>query len=179
MDAKELIMQIEKAFWNVPKPETSLAQFILTDEKGMAGDITDEEWFLAKIKRTDNHWTQLTDQELKDSDCVLAHMQANEFVYYLPAYMRYSVKFISAPIYESLIITYVIFHLDPMDELHSLDCYKFSQYKEITTPQCECIIAYLEFISRKGNDIHAEDAKKALSSFWSNNPSLTSPIIIP
>ena len=44
MKAEEIITEIEKVFCGLKKPQTSLRQYVLTDEKGMSGSITDEEW---------------------------------------------------------------------------------------------------------------------------------------
>ncbi len=161
----------------MPKPETSLAQFVLTNEKGMAGEITDEEWFLAKINRADNHWIELTDKVLKESDCVLAHMEADEFLYYLPAYMRYSVKHLDLTV--DIITTSVIFNLDPLDTNLSLKAFTFSKYKKINSAQRKCIINFLNYISLRGNPFDKESSRRALKFWADNSRSLESAIIVP
>src|SRR5689334_3310809 len=104
MDASAVLALISRAFDGVPRPDLSLRQFRLTDQKGMAGTITDEEWLDAGNRRIDAKWQEIPDAEIEECDVVLAHMQAPEFRYYLPAYMHYAVRHSHLPIWESDIL---------------------------------------------------------------------------
>src|SRR5437868_3482872 len=98
MNSNEVIETIELAFQGVNRPERSLHQFFLIDRHDLSREITDEEWTLAGKKRVDTSWQEIPDEEIKECDCQLPHMQAEEFQYYLPAYMRYSVRYYQKPI---------------------------------------------------------------------------------
>ena len=44
MDTSELIQLIESAFGGVDRPQLSLRQYRLVDQKGLSGEINDLEW---------------------------------------------------------------------------------------------------------------------------------------
>jgi len=153
---------IESAFDGVPRPETSLRQFVLTDQKGMAGTITDEEWRIAGITRTDAKWQDISALEIEHCDCQLAHMQSEEFRYYLPAYMIYSLSHAQDSVLESMIPGSVVFGLTPSKNNPS---YSASQYKLLDSPQRKAVTAFLAYMANNANDYDRKDAKRALS-FW-------------
>ena len=138
---------IESAFDGVPRPKTSLRQFVLTDQKGMSGTVTEEEWRLASISRTDAKWQDIAALEIEHCDCLLAHMQAQEFRYYLPAYMIYSLD--RAQDLKDMIPGSVVFGLTPS----KLDpVYSASQYSLLNAFQREATAAFLAYMA-----VHAEE----------------------
>lgn len=153
---------IESAFDRTPRPEVSLRQFVLTDQKGMSGIITDEEWDLAGILRTDAKWQDITALEIKYCDCQLAHMQAEEFRYYLPAYMLYSLDHAQDSILEGRIPSSVIFGLTPGEYDAS---YSASQYSLLDRPQRQAVAAFLRYMANNADDYDRSSAVKALA-FW-------------
>src|SRR5687767_1060971 len=116
MDASEVLASIEAAFDGIARPKISLRQFRLTDQKGMAGTITDEEWLNAGNQRSDRRWQDVPDSEIEECDVVLAHMQAAEFQYYLPAYMRYAVRNFQLPVWKSAILGMTVSALNPSNK---------------------------------------------------------------
>jgi len=153
---------IESAFDGVPRPDISLRQFVLTDQKGMSGTITDEEWRFAGITRTDAKWQDISSLEIEHCDCQLAHMQAEEFRYYLPAYMIYSLDHAQDSILESMIPGSVVFGLTPSRDHPS---YSTSQYSLLNSHQRMAVAAFLTYMANNGNGYDRKDAKSALA-FW-------------
>ncbi|MDI9238271.1 hypothetical protein QLQ15_05015 [Lysobacter sp. LF1] len=153
---------IELAFDGVPRPSMSLRQFLLTDERGLAGDITEEEWRLAGIIRTDSRWQDISDLEIEHCECQLAHMQAEEFRYYLPAYMVYSIVHANRPIWESSVPGGVIFGLTPSSEA---PLYNLLQYSLLQLDQRNAIAEFLRYMASNAAVYLREDAEGALT-FW-------------
>ena len=92
MNPESVSAVIEDAFKDVERPTESLRQFKLTDDKGMSCEITQEEWSAAGKNRIDRRWSDIPDEEIEECGCQLAHMQEREFVYFLPAYMRFAIN---------------------------------------------------------------------------------------
>ncbi len=153
---------VERAFNDVPRPNTSLRQFLLIDRKGMAGTITDEEWRLAGITRTDNRWQDISDLEMEHCGCQLAHMQAAEFRYYLPAYMVYSLALAGASLLDSAVPGGVIFGLTPSK---SLPAYSATQYELLDQRQHSAINEFLGYMASHANEYDRRHADYALT-FW-------------
>ena len=169
MDAGELIKAIEFAFNGVARPETSLRQFLLTDKYGMSREITHEEWTQTGKARVDNKWTDIPDSEIEECDCLLAHMQAEEFLYYLPAYMRYSAKNCQKPIWETDILGMCVSSLYPSSKDGSLYAYKISQLALINSVQKQVVVQFLNFVASMANYVQRPYATKALERYWSRN----------
>ncbi|UHQ19729.1 hypothetical protein LVB87_00735 [Lysobacter sp. KIS68-7] len=153
---------IESAFDGVPRASTSLRQFLLTDEKGMSGTITDEEWRIAGITRTDAKWQDLAGLEVEHFGCLLAHMQAEEYRYYLPAYMLYALEHAQASILETAVPGCVVFALRPSRDYPA---YSASQYSLLDAPQREAVAAFLRYMAIHAEEFTSGDAERALE-FW-------------
>lgn len=165
MDVENIIKEIESAFEGLKKPYLSLRQFKLTDEKGMSGEITDKEWNMAGTNRVDSKWQEIPDSEIKECDCLLAHMEATEFQYYLPAYMRYSLNHYKEPIWENEIIGSTVFSLHPSKESYG---YNTKQYSLLNKEQQKVIVQFLKFVEENADYVQRPDAKKARESYWEN-----------
>jgi hypothetical protein len=166
MNANAVIKSIEVAFEGVTHSLTSLRQFALTDKFGLSREITDLEWDQAGKARVDTKWEEIPDAEIKECGCQLAHMGPDEFQYYLPAYMRYSVKCYEKPIGDDDILGSTVFSLSPSSTQKSLYAYAVSQYALLTSPQKLVIIQFLEFIAKMGDDIEKPYAIEALDQYW-------------
>lgn len=153
---------VESAFDGIPRPETSLRQFVLTDEKGMSGIITDEEWRFASITRTDAKWQDLSELEIEHCGCQLAHMPAQEFRYYLPAYMLYSLNHAQDSIIDNMIPGSIVFSLTPSQSHPS---YSASQYSLFDSSQRKAIVAFLRYMASHAEEYSRREAKDALA-FW-------------
>lgn len=169
VNQEEVIAEIETAFSDVQRPETSLRQFQITDEKGMSQEISDAEWEAAGRRCTDRTWLDISDSELEECGSQLAHMQGDEFAYYLPAYLRHAVRHYRRPIWEETFVGSAIFHLTgpsrgerayPGQAEHRL-----AQFSKLNAKHVSAIIAFLQFIATEGDDIHRPDAMRAFN-YW-------------
>ncbi len=104
-------------------------------------------------------------------------MESGEFLYYLPAYMRYSIKHLDLSV--DIITTSVIFHLDPLETNLSFKGFTFNKYKKINFAQRNSIINFLNYISLRGNQFDKESSRRALKFWADNSRSLESAIIVP
>jgi hypothetical protein len=166
MDALEVLNSIGAAFDVVARPETSLRQFKLTDLKGMAGTITREEWLEAGIRRSDARWQDIPDAEIEECDVVLAHMQAPEFQYYLPAYMTFAVRHFRVPIWKSDILGMTVSALYPSTRDAGLRHYRLAQFSLFSRAQREAIVQFLRFVAENADFVRRPDAQKALERHW-------------
>ena len=165
MEPEDVIREIEAAFDGITKPITSLRQFKLTDEKGMKGEITDKEWKNAGLMRQDTKWQEIPDSEIEECDCLLAHMQPDEFIYYLPAYMRFSVTHYKLPIWKSGVLGSTVFSLYPSSKNKEGYIYQEKQLSLLNEKQKQTIIYFLEFVANYANDVERPDAKLALERY--------------
>jgi len=128
----------------------------------MAGEITHEEWRLAGITRTDARWQDISDLEIEHCDCQLAHMEAQHFRYYLPAYMVYSMEHADRPIWESAVPGSVLFGLTPSKPSTS---YNLMQYSLLESRQRAAIVEFLRYMASHAGDYWRLEAEAALA-FW-------------
>ena len=169
MNAQELIREIELAFNDVARPATSLPQFLLTDRYGMSREITDQEWVQAGRDRVDFKWQDIPEAEIQECGCLLAHMQAEDFQYYLPAYMRYAAKHVDSPIWEKNVIGGVVFSLSPNAKDPAGYAYQVAQFTSLNSSQKCVIVQFLYFVSTKASYVQQPDAAKALERYWNRN----------
>ncbi|WP_151869823.1 MULTISPECIES: DUF6714 family protein [Acinetobacter] len=169
MNQEKLIAEIEAAFSDVKRPKKSLRQFKITDEKGMSQEISAEEWNIAGMRCTDKTWQEISDSELEECGCQLAHMQSDEFLYYLPVYMHHSVRYYKRPIWEENFIWCTICSLeDPVQAENyypGLGKYKQEQFSKLISKHVKVIIAYLKFIATEGDYIDQPDVISTLD-YW-------------
>ncbi|KQV54018.1 DUF6714 family protein [Duganella sp. Root336D2] len=168
MNLVSLITGIEDAFDGTARAETSLRQFQLTDKYGMSREITADEWTAAGKKRVDRTWQEIPDEEIEECDCLLAHMGAEEFLYYLPAYMRYSLKNHHRSIWETDVLGMTISSLLPSTKNEDLRAYAIAQYSALNEIQRQIVIHFLKFTASLEDDVRHSDALKALASYWQN-----------
>jgi hypothetical protein len=169
MNPDQVVKTIEVAFDVIERPTTSLRQFVLTDKFGMSREITDKEWYLAGKARVDTKWDEIPDSEIKECGSQLAHMSSEEFQYYLPAYMRYSVKHYQKPLLDDDILGSTVFALSPSSKDKPLYSYAISQYAQLNSTQKLAIIQFLKFVATKADYIEQPYAVEALDQYWENN----------
>ena len=169
MNANQLINEIERAFSGVARPATSLRQFVLTDRFGMSGKITKKQWEQAGRQRGDSNWQDISDAEIHECECLLAHMQAEAFQYYLPAYMRYAVKHLHDQAESAEIVGSVVFSLTPFAKDPSTFASMAEQLQLLNGSHKRVIVQLLNFIATAGYESHAADARAALDGYWSDS----------
>ena len=169
ISADELIKAIEQAFDGVECSTTSLRQFSLTEQFGLLRDITDKEWTQAGKSRIDSKWQDIPDSEIEECNCLLAFMQAKEFKYFLPAYMRYSVNNYKKSIWETDIIGGVVHSLFPSSKNDDLYVYNVRQLSLLIETQKSTVVQFLHFVATSAGDVQRPDAVKALERYWYKN----------
>ena len=166
MRTSQLIAQIQDVFKDVPRADTSLFQYVLTDQKGISGSITDKEWNEAGVSRTDNTWTDIQNDQIEDCDCQLAHMTPKDFTYYLPAYMCYSLSSIETKNLSQDILGSTLHSLYPSKKDTSLYNYSLNLLSFLNITQQNIIIDFLEFVSVNANEFDYPYARKSLERYW-------------
>jgi len=162
----DVIRAIERAFDGIGRPKTSLRQFRLTDQKGMSGFISDEEWEDAGKNRIDSKWQDIPDDEIEECHVVLAHMEAEEFRYYLPAYMRYGIKHHTTPLWKSDVLGSTVFAVYPSSRDPHLREYVLSQLSLLNSAQRSSVVQFLQFVADYVEDARRPDAQVALDRYW-------------
>ena len=159
MEINELLQNIGSAFQDVPRASTSLRQFWLTDEKGLSGTLTPDEWRLASVTRTDANWTDIAAIEIETYGCQLAHMPGDAFSYYLPAYMSYAAAKVGEPAPGDAILSFTIYGLVPSAQHPP---YSEQQYSLLTSRQRESVASFLTFVSEHSDEYVCHEAQQAL-----------------
>ncbi len=167
MSAEELIKEIESVFDGIPRPDMSLRQFNLVIKNDVSHVITDSEWEIAGKGRSDLRWQDISDSEIEECDFLLTHMQAEELLYYLPAYMRYSVK--NHWKGDADVIGFTIYAVYPsaLDEV--LFNHEVEKFDLLNRAQREMIVKFLKFVANKADFVHRPDAMLALERYWDQN----------
>jgi hypothetical protein len=165
MEAAPLLEAISSAFHGVERGSRSLRQFLLIDQKEMAGEITPEEFADAGNSRSDTTWKDISDREIEECNCQLAHMEAEEFRYYLPAYMSYSIRNVHAPWWDLDILGFTVSSLSPSDWTGT-SSYIVSQLRLLNEAQRNVVVAFLHFVAEHADRYHSPDAKEALEQYW-------------
>jgi hypothetical protein len=160
MDASSAIQANEAAFPLQPLPEMSLHQAHLSDDS-MSREITDQEWAAAGQLDSGRTWREFTDEELMSCDAALSHFDEPSFVYYLPAFLLFSIHFCnvewSHPAWGLVGGTvFSVTHRSP---------YSLSRYKSLSPAQRSAVVHFLELIVANGGS-NADDAQKALDRYW-------------
>jgi hypothetical protein len=166
VDKSSLIRSIEVVFDGVARADTSLRQFLLTDEFGMSREITAEEWTAAGISRIDLAWQDIPDEEIKVCGYQLAHMESIDFLYYVPAYMRYALINCYRPIWETDIPFMTVISLSLSSENKDLCEYQLRKYSALNTAQERVVVQFLEFFAQIEDRAEYPEAKIALSRYW-------------
>ena len=166
MSLASLTASIENAFDGTAHAGTSLRQFQLTDRCGMSRQITGDEWATAGKMRVDTTWQEIPDEEIEECDCLLAHMGPEEFLYYLPAYMRYGLKNHRRPMWETDVLGMTLSSLLPSAENEDLRAYTIAQYSALNETQRQLVVHFLEFTASLKGDVRHSDALDALTSYW-------------
>src|SRR6185503_5323688 len=168
MDTSQTLKVIGAAFDGVARPDISLRQFLLTDQKGLAGTVTDQAWLEAGNRRNDSRWQEIPDAEIEECGVVLAHMEAPEFQYYLPAYMRYAVRHLHLDFWKWEILAMTVASLHP--SLYPMDVWPHAvaKYSLFTRAQRQAATQFLRFVVESAADIFRPEAKDALERDWTD-----------
>ncbi len=166
MQAHALICEVERAFDGVPRTDTSLRQFQLTDHYGMADDFPGREWIAAGRQRTDFVWQDIAAAELEAGNVVLAHMAADDFRYFLPAYLRHVLTHLHVPAWESDLAGMTLFALTPAARAGSTRDHTLARFAALDERQRLAIARVLVFLAGSEEAGVAQEASQALDNYW-------------
>lgn len=166
MDAIDVIACIENAFQGVVRAETSLRQLLLTDQFGMARHITESEWRAAGKARVDAIWQEIPDAEIEECHGLLAHMNAEEFQYYLPAYMRCAVKRHDETMWGTEVPERTVSSLSPAKTGKGVCPSSIAQYAALNAAQRNAVIVFLTLVAQLDDAMQGHDALEALAACW-------------
>jgi len=172
MDAPVVTAALEGAFPLLPLPSMSPRQAQLADQS-MSRRITKEEWVAAGTLDAGRTWQEFTVEELIQCQSALSHFDEESFVYYLPAYLRYAVRYCNVDVLHptSELMGSAVFSVTD-DSPHSL-----RRYKRLSTPQRAAVVCFLEFMSEHAEAFIASLAQKSLVRYW-NNDERDKPLVI-
>ncbi len=146
MDPNAIIRMIDSAFDGVARPDTSLRQFRLTDLFGMSDGMPPRAWHIAGKARVDRTWQEIPDAEIAECGCLLTHMDAKDFQYYLPAYMRFAIAHRGREA-ASDILGATLFALSPAAGGECSRAHALSQLAQLDFSQQVAIRRFLKFVS--------------------------------
>lgn len=166
MDARGVIACIDSAFQGVARAQTSLRQFLLTDQFGMSRHIGESEWRAAGKQRVDAVWQEIPDAEIEEGHGLLAHMDAEEFQYYLPAYMRHAVKGHDESGWGADVLEMTVWSLFPSKTGRRVSPSSIAQYAALDAAQRTAVIVFLTFVANLDGAMQAHHALEALAGYW-------------
>ena len=174
MEADELIERIGAVFPLEPLPEMSLRQAWLADQT-MDREISEEEWMEAAKADERRSWPEFSDEELISREEALAHLEESAFVYYLPAFLSFTVRHCSTGLSDpaGLLVGSTIFsvtHLSP---------YSLGRYKRLDACQQAVVVAFLEFVALHAGPHQRATAKEGLSRYWKTDEATKPLIVVP
>ena len=174
MVKKLLLKRIENSFGNVRWSPISMRQFYLTDQFGMSREISEKEWSSAGQSSVDSDWTDIPDSEIEECGVLLAHMESCGFIYYLPAYLHYSLRHFPPLVHNSMVLEFLLFSLTVDTERAELRLFTESKFETLDAAQKSVVIEFLKFIESSDELVFASDAREALKSYWNNDSRLNS-----
>lgn len=174
MNVEKLIDAINAAFPLEPLPEMSLHQAWLADQT-MDREISEEEWDAAARSDAGRNWQAFSDEELESREEALAHLDETAFVYYLPAFLLFTIRHCNADmsdLAQRLVGSTVFFvtHLSP---------YSLGRYKRLSAAQRAAVISFLEFMEANGSKYERPQATQGLTLYWKTDEASKPLVIVP
>ena len=165
-DAASLIACIEREFAGTQRAETSVRQLLLTDKYGMSEDISEREWVASGKDRVDSIWQEIPDAEIEECEGLLTHMEAEEFLYYLPAYMRYAVAYQHRTSWETDVLGMTVHALSPFERNRDLRAHAIAKYAVFNAAQRQAVVLFLTFVAQVDESLSGKYALDALANYW-------------
>ena len=160
MTGKLLIARIEKAFAEVRREGgITLAECRVMDRRGSEADRKK-----ARAQANDKRWQDIPDAELEKYDQALCFLDPKAFRYYLPAYLRWSLRHLETS--KSNLMNAAIYALSPSANQgvsqHNLECWLL-----FSPEQSHVIYKFLRFIAaRCDGPVDTFMAQLALEAHW-------------
>lgn len=125
-----------------------------------------QDYQLAGKLRLDHHWQEISDAEIETCGGLFGHMEPEDFCYYLPAYMRYSVKNLYNSDFDEDVLGSTLFTLSPFKKA-VLNALMISKYALLNLRQKLVIVQFLQFIAKEADWIPMRDAELTIETYWS------------
>ena len=93
-------------------------------------------------------------------------MGAEDFLYYLPAYIRYGLKNRHRPMWETNVLGMTLSSLLTSTKNEDLRAYAITQYSALNETQVQLVVHFLEFTASLEDDVRHSHALEALTSYW-------------
>ena len=156
-----LIAEIERVFDDVSREDgITLHEADVIDYYG-----SEQEMKLARRKDREARWQDVPEEEIEKCYNSLAHLDAKGLRYYLPAFMRWTVR--HARDSDSLSSDFTIYILCPNDDKASLSEDQLKRFAAFDTHQARSICSFLRFVVEyDGGYLDTCVARQALGQYW-------------
>jgi hypothetical protein len=172
MDADHVAKGVVAAFGAVPLPEMSLHQAQLLDQS-MSREISEAEWVETGRLDAGRTWREFTDEELMGCNAALAFFDEPAFVYYLPAFILFALRYwtVSWSHPARSVVGSVVFSLTRREP------YSLGRYKQLTSEQRAAVVSFLEFVAEHPHNGDGKEAHAALRDYWTTDEA-SKPLIV-
>jgi hypothetical protein len=156
----ELIAEIEAAFQNVQRGG-GLTLF----EAHMEGVGSEADFQRARAREIHATWRDVPDKVIARCYSALSFLDPEGFRYYLPAYMRFAVRYFDDPkLWDEPAVDWAIYAFRGYESFRE---YKEPLFSIFDEPQARVICRFLRFMANCTNQ-QADDeaAREALQSYW-------------
>jgi len=161
MDPVALLTQIREAFPLNPLPNMTLHQGQLADQS-LAREIPESEWNAEAEKDRGTPWSVFEAQDLVNCEAALSHLDEDAFVYYLPAFLTFTVHNLNSErfAYGRAVNAAVC-------AVTQRSNYNLARLKRLSDAQIDAVISFLRFVRDNDNaHTYGDLAAKALQRYW-------------
>ncbi|KPF68397.1 hypothetical protein IP84_10155 [beta proteobacterium AAP99] len=131
-------------------------------DQSLFREISDEEWQAARGE-VHVRWLDVSDAELCAGLSALDHFDASSLHFYLPAYLRFSVRHVGADLLsaEGELLGSIV------HTLTHKSAYNLARLSGLADEQKHCVVSVLRWIAAH-SQVYASDAQKGLDRLWLN-----------
>ena len=165
MGLQSLRKLIESAFADVQRDDDCTLHHAQLRDCTMDWDVSEAEWIAAKRQDPETDWRDVPVASIDECDAALSHATPKSWLFYMPAYMGRALELLDTDLW---LPSSVILHLTYRPERNGLNGYTLERFKQMSLPQEEAVIAFLNYIAAYPNrrKWNAESATEALNSYW-------------
>ena len=161
MNPAALLTQIREAFPVNPLPDMTLHQGQLADQS-LAREIPESEWNAEGEKDRATPWSAFEAQDLVNCEAALSHLDEDAFVYYLPAFLTFTVHNLNS---ESFAYGRAV--NAAVCAVTQRSNYNLARLKRLSDAQIDAVISFLRFVRDSDNGhTYGDLAAKALQRYW-------------
>jgi hypothetical protein len=160
MNADDLIVMIEHAFADVRRDDgVSMHEADVIDKYG-----SESERRKARLKDPDSRWQDVPDSEIEEHSEALCFLDLKGFRYYLPAYMRWTVRHFKTS--DSFTADATIYALTLSDRT-DLQKWEKERWVVFNDEQSRVILKFLDFMANDADElVDSRSARAAIDTHW-------------